>query len=427
MFGEPTAQEASPMRVWNATEKRWKKLKRWASLPSSQLAPANRPLFSCATCGHVNTYGELCLQCARPGCVPLATSTLKRRRVSAPQPLNDSQKQQMRRIQQRMATLYKPVQDPEASHDVDEFTAYPPETRTVRRRRHRAAAVLSVRDVEAVAYLSPEAKFYVQSIIVGRDDNVASPPSPVSSKHADIAADEREAVVTPVFASTPSPPRTLRRKKRFSLSRQRSGSLRSRPGLRLSTLSTGDHVPPTPVNSPARPQFVSAMSTPLPSLDRVFGAVPLGHPARPFYTAIRRLSPTPQSAAVDSTLRVRTSSAVSDGMTIAHPRARSLDLQPSVEIGEAESHILRCFSRPYAVDLSSGATGCSITGEMELRMALARRNTIGGSAAHPEYRFEYPVCEVQKRSFGVKMRVKKIGQGLRNLVLLRRPSTPSAS
>jgi hypothetical protein len=211
--------------------------------------------------------------------------------------------------------------------------------------------------------------------------------------------------------SSSSPQRTLRHKKRFSLSRQRSATLRNRTGLRPSTFVTQNQVPPTPVSFPTRPRFGSATSAPPPSLEHMFGAIPLGHPTRPFYTAIRKLSPPAASELLNES-------------TASHLRARSLDLQPSIDFGEGENHISRYFSRPYAIDLSSGATGCSVSGEIELRMALARRNTIGGSAAHPEYRFEYPA--VTKRSSGLKLRVKKIGRGLKNLVQLRRPSASVA-
>ena len=282
---------------------------------------------------------------------------------------------------------------------------------------------------------SPEANFYVRSIIVSRSQHVeATPPSSpliTESREPNTAAleDQKTPVCTPALGSQ----RTLRRKKRFSLSRQRSigASLRSRSGFRLSNFATSEPVPPTPLNSPEAPsQLAYPAPTPLPTMERILGAVPLGHPTRPFYTAIRRVSPYNNALAMaDSNLPSRASTPASE-TTIAHPRARSLDLQPSMDF-EGEDHISRYFSRPYAVDLSSCAvTGCSFSGEIELRMALARRNTIGGSAAHPEYRFEYPQTATkesamaQKRGSGVKLRVKKIGQGLRNLVLLRRPTSP---
>ncbi|KAI0090279.1 hypothetical protein BDY19DRAFT_992492 [Irpex rosettiformis] len=435
MSAETTTLDGSPIRVWRATEKRLKNLKRWTSMPLKQVAPPNRPLFKCSTCGFVNTRGELCLQCTRAGCVRMIiqNGSVKRRRVSAPQPLNDAQKEQLLRIQQQStSTLYKPTQE-QVSQSVAGFGLYPPETKTIRRKRHRDAAVLSIRDVAAAAHLSPEANFYVRSIIVARSqhEEVTPPSSTVVPESGEPNTTELEDQKASVGTPTLSPQRTLRRKKRFTLSRQRSigASLRSRTGFRLPTFAINEPVPHTPVNSPAPSQPNCTAPTPLSSMEHVFGAVPLGHPTRPFYTAIRKLSPyTPPVTDINSIFS-RAGSPGSEEAMVSHPRARSLDLQPSMDFGEGEDRISRYFSRPYAVDLSSGAaTGCSVSGEIELRMALARRNTIGGSAAHPEYRFEYPQTttspETQKRGSGVKLRVKKIGQGLRNLMLAKKPTSP---
>lgn len=428
-------------------------------MPLKQIAPPNRPLFQCPTCGFVNSRGELCLQCTRSGCARMTdqNGSVKRRRVSAPQPLNDAQKEQLRKIQQRLtSTLYKPTQE-QASRSVDAFALYRPETTTLRKKRRRDAAVLSIGDVAAAAHLvrkalameptntyhhiiqSPEANFYVRSIIVTRTEHVeaSSPSSLVKPDPTDPNTPELEQQKTEspsICTPTHSPQRTLRRKQRFSLSRQRSmgASLRSRTGFRLTNFAPNEatNIPPTPLNSPAviaQGDSTAATTNPLPSLDRVFGAVPLGSPSRPFYTAIRKSSPyTIPSTNPHALSRVGTSN--SEYTSLGHPRARSLDLQPSFDFGEGDNPLSSYFCRPYAVDISSGAaTGCSVSGEIELRMALARRNTIGGSAEHPEYRFEYTQAAITsggKRGSGVKLRVKKIGQGLRNLVFLRRPSSP---
>ncbi|KAI0342933.1 hypothetical protein BDW22DRAFT_1429065 [Trametopsis cervina] len=419
MYDQAAAPDASPMRVWKLPERPWKKLKRWASLPSWQLAPQNRQLFKCPTCAFTNTYGEICLQCSRRGCVPQVSHTLKRRRVSAPQLLNDLQKEQLHKIQRRH-TLYKPSGQ-QASTGLDLLSVCPPETKTVRRRRHRDAAVFSIHDVAAAACLSPEANFYVQSIILTRDEEASPPASPVLSDVPEGSVAEKELFQT--LPVTPGSPRTLRRKKRFSLTRQRSSSLRNRSSLRHSTFSAHELALPSPLHTPVtRPHLSSAMFTPPPTLEHKFGTVPLGHPSRPLYTAIRRnlfMPSTPSGN--DSPLRHSLTASTPE--PISHLRARSLDLQPSFDFSEGGNFASVYFHRPYAVDLSSGA-GCSLSGETELRMELARRNTIGGSAAHPEYKFEYRDAK-QSSGGGMKLTVKKIGQGLRNLVMLRRPSTPA--
>lgn len=78
----------------------------------------------------------------------MALPTLKHRRVSAPQLLNDIQKEQLRHMQKRVTALYKPSQDA-IVHQV----TLPIETRTIRRRRHRDAAVFSIDDIRVVASL----------------------------------------------------------------------------------------------------------------------------------------------------------------------------------------------------------------------------------------------------------------------------------
>lgn len=204
--------------------------------------------------------------------------------------------------------------------------------------------------------------------------------------------------------------RPLRRKKRFSINRQRSGSLPSR----ITVPPYHENVV-APHGSPLRPRFTSVVSSPS-NIGWLSGELPLGHPSRPLYTAIRKnmLAPiTPPSSGNTSPVRSTFTSEHVDA------RAKSLDLQTS------PPNVLPpdgcCSSRfSHAADLSSGA-GFSVSGETELRMALARWNTIGGTTAHPGYTFEY---RQTKRSSAVKLTVKKIGRGLRNLVFLRRAMSP---
>jgi hypothetical protein len=77
---------------------------------------------------------------------------MKRRRASSPQLLNDAQKEQLGRMEQRLTKLYKPSQERVFGGRFG-LTPSLPETKTVRRRRHRDAAVLSIRDVAAAAYM----------------------------------------------------------------------------------------------------------------------------------------------------------------------------------------------------------------------------------------------------------------------------------
>lgn len=205
--------------------------------------------------------------------------------------------------------------------------------------------------------------------------------------------------------------RTLKRKHRFSLDRQRPSP--SRENTMVS--HSGEKAWSTPPSSSLRACFHAVPLTPLKGTPPCV-EVPLGHPARPIYTAIRKnmFSPaTPPSSDNPSPIRA----------TFTHgrdtsERAKSLDLHtsPVQSLDEGESYTSRYIFIPRAVDLSSGI-GFSVSGETELRMALSRRYTTGGSSAHPEYKFEY---HESKRLSGMKLQAKRIGRGLKNLFMLRR-------
>ena len=71
---------------------------------------------------------------------------------------------------------------------------------------------------------------------------------------------------------------------------------------------------------------------------------------------------------------------------------------------------------PYTRGHIRSMTGCSLSGETELRMALSRRrrNTVGGE----EYKSRHGVdgSGVGKQSPSILLTVKKISKGLKNLV-----------
>ena len=76
-------------------------------------------------------------------------------------------------------------------------------------------------------------------------------------------------------------------------------------------------------------------------------------------------------------------------------------------------------SVPYAAARGHvrSMSGCSVSGEAELQIALARRrrNTVGA-----EYKFQgCDHSEDNKQEAGIMLTVKRIGQGLRSLVRTR--------
>jgi len=161
-----------------------------------------------------------------------------------------------------------------------------------------------------------------------------------------------------------SPPRTLRRKHHMTFPRQKSTrSLRSW----------------TPTISPPQPVPVTSM-------------VRLGHPSRPYYTAIRPhlnnggISPRP----ITPTTPVSTLPTLTDkGQSLPSPPPG----RPSFE-----------FTRPR----SSTTSGWSLSGEIELQLELSQRRE----------EEEGTVRDLGKRGSLVRG-VRKLGSGLRDLVLRR--------
>ena len=113
-------------------------LRRWKSMPNSQLAPPDRALFSCSGCRSDNVHGLVCTWCGAPCDSAAPAAHVRRRRVSAPHLLTDAQKVQLRMIEQNAAALLVSLHVDAPSAEVT------PDSRAVRRRRHRDAAVYSL-------------------------------------------------------------------------------------------------------------------------------------------------------------------------------------------------------------------------------------------------------------------------------------------
>lgn len=236
----------------------------------------------------------------------------------------------------------------------------------------------------------------------------ASPPSP-SLMHSSSSL------------SLSPPQRTLRRKQRMTLLKQKSSrSLRAHASAPLLNINRNrDSSTGNGTRLLAQP-VPTHVSTPVPSLTpmpipQAPPTVRLGHPSRPYYTAIRPNMSRPNSPSP------RTSPSTS--------RA------PSPSFSRTSAHILHAPNLAQSSFRSSYPnTGFSLSGETELRMRLARFRSASGveDASHDaepsEYRFrEMPAGNGKVRSpgkgsrsakFGGKM--KRFGMGILELVLGRK-------
>ncbi|KAF7977155.1 hypothetical protein HWV62_4575 [Athelia sp. TMB] len=241
-----------------------------------------------------------------------------------------------------------------------------------------------------------------------------------------------------------TPQRTIRRKQRMTLLKQKSSpSLRQRASVPVLAIGRAS----APVSNPHPSQIFTQAATPM------LPDVPLGHPSRPYYTAIR-----PQGLSRPGTPRPQQPPP-------SHSRSRSQPLVQTTVIGTAHtrSHSHhnahsqpnsrsrsphRPDHSPYPRNPSPfhppgfgfgyggsvpASMGCSMSGEMEMRMSLARWRSVDGvplnsndarisdGGREPGYRFR-ETAPPHAKSKGLKIggRVKKLGMGLLELVLGRK-------
>ena len=128
-------------------------------------------------------------------------------------------------------------------------------------------------------------------------------------------------------------------------------------------------------------------------------SLPLGHPGRPLYTAIRRnmFSAAP-------------------GLSVQHPRFPPVR---AVSVHDAASETSSRLSSEWvsipSFYPSTDGYGFSLSGETELRMAIARHEDASGvDSGVGEYKFQET-----KRVRAGKWGLKRIGRGLKDLFSLR--------
>ncbi|KAH9850284.1 hypothetical protein C2E23DRAFT_870012 [Lenzites betulinus] len=415
------------------------------SLPCLKLAPENRPFFVCQACQFPNVLCELCPWCLCR-CEVAALVAVVRRRLSSPALLNDAQKAQLARIERRgggaldepprvratRATASGDLPDSacargRAPESVESESAVDDRVR----RGHRNVVLYSAADVVATATADATLQPFLDEIAATHLENVSSdlertaregaaqftpPPTPaartvrpattplrMSTRNVDLP--EYSEPRTPSCAPPSPVPHTpsLRRKRRMSILRQRSScSLRRRATTPSPTMiHRRTETAPSPSASPRTSKAPTVrFSSPPPSCEQ---DVPLGHPQRPLYTAIRKnmlrpASPAPSSAgSVDAAFE----------LDVLERQTRSLDIPRFNSLGRSYLSVA-AYTRPVLFPPS--ASGFSVSGETELRMDLARSRSMDGVPSDFTFR------EVKPDAPTVKARVKSIGKTLKGLL-----------
>ncbi|KAI0076171.1 hypothetical protein K474DRAFT_1772687 [Panus rudis PR-1116 ss-1] len=375
--------------------KKCRRLRRWESVPVLKLLPKGRTLYVCKRCKSTNVFGIVCLWCTDSCEVVPAIGPVVRRRVSAPQLLSEEQKEQLRGIECRLTQMSISGSLVTAG----DFTE-PPDAR---RKRHRDAKVYSVEmlpaeecdktaDMYLQAVLEPEMLHRHGTRLIPSISMVTFSTNTLPESHGT----PPRTLTSSLSAAAVNPGRTLRRKQRRSILRQRSSC-----SLRRKALSVPSH-------KRSQSELGRRTLTPIPQdhLD-----VPLGHTSRPLYTAIRKNMSRPTTP---------TRAPSPPFPDLASRGSRSLDLPTSYS-----ASLLTSDSRYPSSYRSVPRTGYSLSGEVEMRMALAKSHTDDGICGSSSgYKFRDSVSSDFKtrrvgESGSMKGTVKRIRKGLKDLMTFR--------
>ncbi|GBE88585.1 hypothetical protein BKA93DRAFT_68114 [Sparassis latifolia] len=383
MYAHSQIETCSPRVLWREHRKT-RRLREWDSLPCFRLRLENRPLFECQECRFANAFGIICPWCLCACEEPLYRGV--RRRVSSPSLLSNAQKAQLKRIERHSCAALRESR----------FTA-PCTSKLVtgpgeRRKRHRHAAIYSATDVVAQASVDEGLQSVALHLMQLQKDPVSPATSPMPSAELEDGDASIEVVHIPPSPPTSSTPshRTLRHKPgRLVLHQRSSGSLRRRATI---SESTAPHRQGRSMRFPVPSGKVDALSSASQPRHTEMD-VPLGHPRRPLYTAIRNnMSPPRICEAPKFTGHGPPLPAVDDRVS------RSLDLpRPTPDA-------LRTLTAPQPPRFSTldMHTGWSASGLAELRMGLARESA--GEGVPYKYSFRDSTHDSP---------TKKEGKGLR--------------
>lgn len=226
--------------------------------------------------------------------------------------------------------------------------------------------------------------------------------------------------------------RTLRRKQRMVVMKKKSScSLRSRASIPTMSIPPQTHGRSVSENissaSMSRTSTPSAVANCNSRSSFAEPDVRLGHPSRPYYTAIRKNMSRPSTPFGDGPFLVtppRTPDPTSarSSVSVQRPAMSALSINsgensdwPMMTTGRDGRKKMARISLPVPLKSTMGG-GFSMSGEVELRMALARRR----SEEEPHRMQEYKFHETPKKGSGsVKGRVRKLGKGLKDFMLGR--------
>jgi len=355
-------------------------------LPELELVPAYRPLFICQRCGFSNVHIPLCLWCkwSSPEAADAFKAATSRRGRGISGPSRVTWKSDPPDLKSGGKRLTEPPSNPpgleplcgsEAAVATSPLTVSTPASQPhphpdegsilkaiVRATSNRItdhpqkrSTLLDRRGLPAASVVVPP-RYPTTTIPAIPSPSPTTMPMSEQVKHTNT----HPMSLPPII----SPSRTLRRKHHMTFPRQKSTrSLRSW----------------TPAISP--PQPASATSV-----------VRLGHPSRPYYTAIR---PHLNHGGISS--RPDTPTSPVSAPPVSTDKGQSL---PSPPPGRPSFE----FTRPR----SSTTSGWSLSGEIELQIELSQRREGREGAVH----------DPGKRGSIVRG-VRKLGNGLRDLVLRR--------
>ena len=344
------------------------------------MVPAKRPLFTCERCGFSNVYIPLCLWCTWTS--PDAASAFKAatprrsRRISSPskavwkaETCGSIREDQRSRAPPLIPSGLKAGFGPSVTTDAPKSADQDPVVRATggllrgsdADHPRKPSALRIRRGLPAASVLVPSRYPIMTTTIVSSGSPHTAPVSG-DAKHA-----AHPFSLPPLLS--PPPARTLRRKHHMTFPGEKSTC-----SLRTRVLDVPPP-PPTPV-SPVTP-------------------VRLGHPSRPYYTAIR---PHLNHGATVSRPDTPTTPSSSPSPVTPADKGQSLSStshgRPSFE-----------FTRPRR----STTSGWSLSGEIELRIALSQQRE----------EVEGVVPRGSERRGSIVRGVRKLGAGLRNLVLRR--------
>ena len=234
--------------------------------------------------------------------------------------------------------------------------------------------------------------------------------------------------------SLSQPERTLRRKQRMTLLKQKSSrSLRARASAPLLNVNANLEAPRSSTPAALTPIPIP-IPIPIPMQQQAPATVRLGHPSRPYYTAIRPNSMSRPSSPFGSSAPTSPSASRAPSPSFLLPPHSVPNCTPAQL---SDTATLRPYQPPtFASSQPSyqGANahvngnpivGFSLSGETELRMALARlRSEENGGEPGSEYRFrEMAGGSSDKGGSGTgkfRGKMKRLGMGIMELVLGRK-------